>query len=389
MRRQYDIIVVGGGPGGSWAAKHAAERGMSVLLLEKDREIGVPVRCAEGVSLSEIKGIVPVEDHWIAQIVRGAKIISPNGIIVEAYPDESGYILHRKLFDCDLAGMAARAGCEILTKAYVHGLLKKNGVVQGVQVSHLGKEYSILCSIVIGADGVESRVGRWAELETRIPVEYMASCVQMTLSGIDIDPQIVQFYVGSDIAPGGYLWIFPKGPKTANVGLGISGGYSRGRRPLLYLQNFIKNMFPKASVLTMVAGGVPLAPSLKHIIRDGLMLVGDAARQVNPMSGGGIVNAMIAGSIAGRVAAEAVKEGDISAKRLLSYPHEWNRTKGKHNAWSFKMKQVINRFPDEELDRIAKMLLEIPPDKRTSFQIFKTALKKHPRLLLEAAKIFV
>ncbi len=389
MKNHYDIIVVGGGPAGTWTAKHAAEKGMSVLLLEKDREIGLPVRCAEGVSKNGIEEMVDVKDRWIAQVIHGAWIVSPNGTVVEAYPDESGYVLHRKFFDADLAACAAEAGCEIVTKAYVYGLLNNNGTVNGVRVSYLGSDYDISCSIVVGADGVESRIGRWGNLVTVVPTEYMASCVQMTLTGIKINPDIVRFYFGREVAPGGYLWVFPKGPGTANVGLGISGEFSKQKKPLHYLQAFIEKTFPKASVLTMVAGGVPLIPTLNHIVNDGLMLVGDAARQANPLTGGGIVNAMIAGRIAAEVAASAVKDGDVSAKRLSFYPRQWHKAEGKNNVRSFKIKQVVSRIPDEELDRMAKMLLGIPPEKRTAFQLFKAALKKHPKLLLDAAKIFV
>ena len=132
MKEHYDIIVVGGGPGGSWAAKHAAEKGVSVLLLEKDREIGIPVRCAEGVSQLGIQEVIDLDERWIAQVIRGARLVAPDGTSVDTYPDESGFILHRRLFDADLAGMAAQAGCDIMTKAYVRGLLHDKGRVSGV-----------------------------------------------------------------------------------------------------------------------------------------------------------------------------------------------------------------------------------------------------------------
>ena len=77
----------------------------------------------------------------------------PDGTAVESYPDERGYVLHRKLFDADLAAMAAEAGAEIRTKAYVCGLVYENGRLDGVQLRHLGHTYSIRASIVVGADG--------------------------------------------------------------------------------------------------------------------------------------------------------------------------------------------------------------------------------------------
>ena len=388
MKNKYDIVVVGGGPAGSWAAKHAAEKGVSVLLLEKDREIGMSVRCAEGISEVGLRSLVDVKDCWIAQVIKGLRLIAPNGTVVESSAEGFGIVLNRKQFDYDLAHMASQAGAEVVTKAYVHGLLKRDGRVTGVKLSHMGQECKVSCSIVIGADGVESRVGRWAGLDTRTIPKDMETCVQMTLTNIDIDPDIVEFYFGRQVAPGGYLWIFPKGSGTANVGLGISGLYSRNKKPLHYLREFVGDRFPDASILKTVAGGVPVMPTLKEIVKDGLILAGDAAHQANPVSGGGIGNAMIAGRIAGRVAAEAVQEGEVTAKRLSAYAKEWHKAEGKKNERFYKIKKVVDRFSDEDLNRTAEMLLSVPPEERTPLQIFKKALCKHPKLIIEAIKAF-
>ena len=388
MKSRYDVIVVGGGPAGSWAAKHAAEKGVSVLLLEKDREIGTPVRCAEGVSQLGLRRCIDIREHWIAQIIRRVRLIAPDNTVIEVDSGESGYILHRKLFDYDLAVMASQAGAEVVTKAYVSGLIIENGCVRGVQVDHFNRTHSIMGSIVIGADGIESRVGRWAGIKTQTPPLEMDTCVQMTLADIDIDSDVAEFYFGQNIAPGGYLWIFPKGERTANVGLGISGIYPKIKKPLDYLQDFVNQKFPKASLFTFVAGGVPIVPTLREIVRDGLMLVGDAAHQANPLSGGGILNAMIAGKIAGKIAADTIRAGEPSVKRLSAYAKEWHKAEGKNNERSYRIKNFVVGLTDKQLNQIAHSLLKIPPEKRTILQILKRALVKHPRLVWEAVKVF-
>ncbi len=388
MKHRYDVIVVGGGPAGSWAAKHAAEKGVSVLLLEKDREIGIPVRCAEGVSQLGLRRCIDVREHWIAQVIRRVRLIAPDNTVIEVDNGESGYILHRKLFDYDLAVMASQAGAEVVTKAYVNSLIMEDGFVRGVRVDHLNQAVSVLGSIVIGADGIESRVGRWAGIKTQTPPLEMDTCVQMTLAGIDIDSDVAEFYFGQNIAPGGYLWIFPKGERTAHVGLGISGIYPKTKKPLVYLKDFVHRKFPDASILTLVAGGVPTVPTLREIVRNGLMLVGDAAHQANPLSGGGILNAMIAGKIAGNVAADAIRAGKPSVKRLSVYPKEWHRAEGRNNERCYLIKNFVVGLSDEELNRIAHSLLKIPPEKRTILHILKTALVKHPKLIFEAVKVF-
>ena len=103
MKNKYDIVVVGGGPAGSWAGKHAAEKGVSVLLLEKDREIGMSVRCAEGISEIGLRSLVDVKDCWIAQVIKGLRLIAPNGTVVESSAEGFGIVLNRKRFDYDLA----------------------------------------------------------------------------------------------------------------------------------------------------------------------------------------------------------------------------------------------------------------------------------------------
>ncbi len=389
MRTEYDLVVVGAGPGGSWTARHAAEKGLSVLVLEKDREAGLPVRCAEGVSEYGLRSVIPIDPRWIAQVIRGARFVAPDGTQVDAYPDDSGFILHRKLFDAALAEKACQAGACMLTKAHVTGLLKSENKICGVKMRHLGIEKEIRCKIVIGADGIESRVGRWAGINTATPYQEMAACAQMTVCGIDLDPERIEIYMGQEIAPGGYAWVFPKGQHSANVGLGVSGLFNKNKKALEYLNEFIDKRFPNASGVTLVAGGVPVALPPKNIVTDGLMLVGDAARQTNPMSGGGIVNAMIAGKLAAETASRAIAAGDVSVQKLQPYVKAWMKEEGRNNILSYKFKQAISAFTDEDLNQTAQMLLKIPAEKRNAFNVFKTALIKHPKLVLDAAKVFI
>ena len=104
----------------------------------------------------------------------------------------------------------------------------------------LDKKIKIISKIVIGADGIESRVGRWGNIKTSVRMKDMESCLQYTVSNIDINQEQMVMYVGSNFAPGGYMWIFPKGEGSANIGIGISGKYSKKKSAKKYLDEFIK-----------------------------------------------------------------------------------------------------------------------------------------------------
>ena len=386
MKKEYDIVVVGGGPAGSMAARYAAEKGVSVLVLEKDRDIGYPVRCGEAISRKGVEEFIEPDEKWIASHITKFSMNSPDGTEVVLPLPEEGFVLERRIFDYELAKTAANAGAEILTRAYVNGLLFDGDAVSGVKYEFRGEQHEVKAKVVIAADGVESRVGRWAGLKTHIDFRDMESCVQYTISGIDVDPNTIYFHFGSNAAPEGYLWVFSKGSHSANVGLGVSGAVGKKKSALKYLTDFMDRQYPDAAILTSIAGGVPCSVTLDKISAPGIILVGDAARQVNPLSGGGIASGMIGGSIGGRVAAESVLQNKPA--HLLSYDKEWNDRLGKRHETFDRIKNGIYNFSDEKFNSIAHSFAKVPDDKRSLGNLFKTALIHNPGLLIDVAKVF-
>jgi len=385
LKQEYDIIVVGAGPAGSMAARFAAEQGVSVLMLEKDRDVGYPVRCGEAISKEGVEEFIDSDERWIKAHITKFSFIAPDEteVILQFDSRQEGYVLERRIFDYELARTAAEAGSEILTRAYVNGLLFADGKVSGVKYEYLGEQKEIKAKIVIAADGVESRVGRWAELKTHI----MECCTQITAANISVAQDTLYFYFGKDIAPHGYFWIFPKGNNLANIGLGVSGIVGKTKSAQSYLNSFMEKYYPDAPVLTSIAGGVPSAVTLDKISARGIALVGDAARQVNPLSGGGIASGMIGGSIAGRIAGEAVKMN--KPDHILSYDKAWNDRLGKRHLIFNRIKGGIYNFPDEKFNKIAKSVNKIPYEKRTLGKVFTKALINQPSLLVDVAKVFL
>ena len=389
MNHRYEVVVVGGGPGGSMAAWEAAKGGASVCILEKDRDIGYPVRCGEAAGKSGIEQFVEIQSSWIAEKITGTKLVAPNGVSIDIdFSSETGFILNRRIFDYDLSRYAASAGAEVYTKAYVKGIHKGNGSMSTVIIDYFGEEKKIKANIIIGADGLTSRVGRWGGIKTQVRMKDMESAVQYSVSNIDIERNKMVMYVGKNYAPGGYLWVFPKGNRFANIGIGVSGKYSKNKSAKRYLDEFMEREYPRAAIHTTMCGGVPCAKPMKKPINNGLMLVGDAAHQINPMTGGGIVSSMKAGWIAGQVAADAIQKGDYSERILQAYPDIMWKDFGKNYLRFYNIKQAVENLTDDDLNRIAEKVSSIPYNKRTLASVFKAAVFKKPALIFDVLKVF-
>lgn len=343
----YDAVVVGCGPGGLLAAETLALKNLKVLAVDSKSEIGFPVRCAEGVSKIELEKFFLPEESLISSKVKGAKIFAPDGtcILVE----EDGYILERRNFDKFLAEKATESGVKIMLGTTVVDLVREGDKVKGVIVEKERKILKINSSLVVGADGISSRIGRLAGLDTRLRLSDLAICAEFLLSGIE-SSEYCEIYLDQVKFPGGYSWIFPKGENKANVGLGIVA--SRASDPLRRLKEWVRE-FPSVRILSTITGGVPVAPPPERTVCDGLILVGDAARQTDPLSGAGIINAMQAGKIAGEVGADAVKDGDVSSQKLVEYEERWRGTIGELNKKLYRMKEMLTNLGNQEINRIA------------------------------------
>ncbi|MGZ4907868.1 MAG: geranylgeranyl reductase family protein [Halobacteriota archaeon] len=400
MREEYDVIVVGAGPAGSTAA-HIAAKECDVLLVEKRQEIGEPVRCAEGVPLIETPGIfhesfaqyVTPDPKWIASEVRAFRGIAPDGTTVTisgemlGVQEPLGLILERKLFDRQLAKDAARTGADVVTHTRATGLIKDDGVTRGVRLKAHGDEFEVRSKVIIGADGVESQVGRWGGINTTLELRDIETCAQYHAANVEMPDGTLDFYFGSE-APGGYAWAFPKGDGSANIGLGVLGSKLGDKKPIGYLNDFMKRHFPGGQPLELMVGGVPVSNGLTTIVRDGLMLVGDAARHTQPITGGGIIPALEGGTIAGTVACKAIQQNDVSTRVLQGYETAWNSRFGKSNKRSYRIKEAIINFSDEELNRIARVFRDIRPEELNVKSAMKRLLTRDPRLMFMLRHLF-
>ncbi|WP_309493246.1 NAD(P)/FAD-dependent oxidoreductase [Candidatus Hecatella orcuttiae] len=374
----FDVAVVGAGPAGLMAARKAAQTGAEVLLLEKERSLGAKV-CGEAVSGSTLADAeIDPSPRFICNRVKGIMVYAPNEEKkVEIYSEElgfsEGFLLEKKLFLQELACQAVQQGAEILVGATVLDVEKNQGLFR-LKVKRLGETGEIKCKMLVGCDGVTSLVAK--KFFSREGYEVIP-CVQYKMVNCRLDdPHVLETYVGHEVAPLGYAWIFPKSESSANVGIGVRGAPAKP-----YLDKFIAAhpaKFEKARVVEIQAAPVPVGGQIGRVVHgEGVLLCGDAAGQVIPLTGGGIHTSIVAGKIAGEVAGRAAVQGDVD---LEEYPRRyayWSR----RIANSLLSLKLIEKLGDSELNQLAEILTgEDIVNLASGFNIEKVGkkLQSHP-----------
>ena len=332
LSEPYDIVVIGAGPAGSCAAQAAAQRGVKVLLIDRRQRLGIPVQCAEFVP-RWISRHASFSSTCIRQRVEKMVTHLPGCITYEM--KSPGYMLDRSLFDKELAASAVLSGAKISIGTRAVDLSP-----EGIVVERGSKKEVIPSKVFIGADGVCSSIARFVgrnPLKTVVALQY-----EVVLS----EPQNhVDVYFHKDYE-GGYGWFFPKG-KTANAGIGVVS--SKASRLPDLLENFLdflrgSRKFQEIQIVSKTGGLIPCEFYQKNLVKN-VLLVGDAAGHAHPITGAGILNAVIAGELAGRVAAEAIVKEDLEL--LNNYDREWQETVGKSLSYgTFK-----RRFLEEHWDK--------------------------------------
>ncbi len=388
MDREVDVLVVGAGPTGSTAAKYASQGGADVLLIEKRSEIGTPVRCGEGVAkrwLEEI-GLEPSRE-FICHEVDGARVIAPDGttLVVDETRagNECGYVLERDLFDRRVAKDAAKAGAEIQIRTSAVALLRDDGMVVGARCEHMAETFDVRAKVVIGADGFESQVGRWAGLETHLRTRDIDACLQYTMVGVSGDPRINDVYLGS-CAPGGYAWVFWKGADVANVGIGVNLSRIHARAEAKRYLDALIHRTPNlamAEVIEEVAGAVSVSMPLEKTVAPGVLLAGDAARLIDPLTGGGILNGCLSGKLAGETASAAVAAGDASMESLSPYERRWRGRLEEELARHYLIKERLLRLDDDTVNRAIRAIVDSKLERITGVAVLEAIRAREPGLL--------
>jgi geranylgeranyl reductase family protein len=327
---RYDAIVVGAGPAGSSAALALARRGRNVLIVERER-FPREKACGDAVPAGAIERLhaLGLADRLGAARfypLSSVRLVSPSAYeLVERLPVRvSGArdcVVPRHAFDELLLQAAVSAGADH-TIGHVTDPLVEQGVVRGVRVRG-GAE--MRAHVVIGADGAGSAIAR-ALLPVRRRDEHQAVAIRGYVDGFDVRAHEAEFFLLNDVLPG-YAWVFPIGDGVANVGIGMRlDAYKRQRRTLgELLERFcgLPELRRRArharAVRDVAAWPLRFASKWHPLAFHGALLTGDAAGLINPLTGGGIHNAILSGCIAAEVVDEAIEREDVSCGALLAH----------------------------------------------------------------------
>ncbi len=356
--KKYDVIVIGAGPAGSMAARYAAEGGAKTLLLEKHESIGLPVCCAEGITDAGLRNYVEPRPEWIATYISRASLVGPSGKTITVTHENAGFILHRDKFDNYLTQMAKDSGAEVETYSPVVSLNIRDQIIKSVVVENSSHRVEYEADIFIAADGVESRIAMMAGIATNAELTQIDTTCQYYADNLTIDDDKVDIYIGNNIAPGGYIWVFPKSATSANIGAAIWPPRLDGKFAKNYLDDFIDNHFPGHKKVRLTMGGLPEFKSDIPRVQGNLMLIGDAARILDSLSGAGISNAMISGKIAGETAAKSL--GNIP--NLREYFKEFMKLKSKELHAYKVLKSLLVKATDNDFNIIVDALDDLFPE---------------------------
>ena len=366
MEHDHDIIIIGAGPAGATMSRILSQQGMDVMVFDKRKELGEPVRCGEGLGSREvIVQDLDIPKQCISTEIHGAKVIAPDGSeIVWKDKETSGWVLERKMFDKWLMEQAIKQGARVKAYTRVIDLIKKDGKITGVTVSHGGREpYDVSAPLVVSAEGMESQIARKAGFPAVSTLYDVDTCYQYEMQEYDHE-NLIELYFGNKISPRGYVWIFPKADKKANVGLGIGAhletgtkeGGIKGATPKDFLDDFIANhpQLKDASTLEDFGGVISVGAPIDSFVTDNFLVVGTAARQVDPIHGGGISLAMEAAVIAANTVIAADK--DYSQVKLKPYEDKWRAGPGKKVASRLLLRKVMEATSDDDFDHIFKTI---------------------------------
>lgn len=349
----YEIIVAGGGPIGCFTAHQLASKGIQVGIIEEHSNIGEPLHCT-GLVTKRVFDITHCSKAGIIQNkIYGAHIHSPDGTTLTIGGEKiQALVIDRQRFDKKLAQTSQRAGVDLLTENKIISAKKKNHTVI-LSIKKKEQLKKINCQLLIGADGANSKIRSIFRFPK--PTEILKG-INAELHDAILDPRFVHIFVGENIAPGFFAWIIPTNihGTTARIGLGIKS------HSLYSIQHYFTKLLQQSllqgtTIMKRFGGLLPLGP-LKKTVVDNVMLVGDAAAQVKPTSGGGLYPGLLCGKHCVFFAEKAFKQQKFGAQFLKQYHMKWIKDIGRELSKGMIFRKIFTNLTDDQFNKFLKKL---------------------------------
>jgi len=351
-----DAAVVGCGVSGASAALALTRKNVSVSIFEEHPVVGVPSHCSGHVGILAFKRFSPqIPARIIENEIVGAVLQSPNGKTLTLHRSKPvTWVLNRAEYDQHLASLTQSEGAKLRLNTRVVSCHRSDDGRIDLRVND-GDEHTVRCKILIDASGCGASISRYAGLR-RLGRGIWVNSAQFSVEDpADIEQDFVEVYFGQGFAPGFFGWLIPRRDGTAKIG--IAAGARANVR-----ECFERFIHKHPTVSAKLRHAKPVGPPTFHPIpvggganrtyTDNMMCVGDAASQVKPTTGGGIVFGLACGRLAGETAARAISEENLSEARLSEYEKSWRELIGFDLRAMSYLRRLLYRIPDRSLDRI-------------------------------------
>lgn len=348
---KYDVAIIGAGPAGIYTSIKLAEAGLQVLVIEEDTEVGRPRFCT-GLISKEAFDRFCLPKEAIEGEFHSAWIFSPLGARVCLKSNTPVYVTNRTTFDQGLYRLAKEKGVEFLLNCHCLGLKVNDNYTQ-VRIIFDNTEITIRSKVAILATGIKYNLHRCINL---MPPEDFLDCSQTQVSG-ESDGDI-EIFMGNSIAPHSFAWIVPLKDKKLRIGL------STRQNSLSFLKSFLKYLRLKGriheeSFNNIIRRPIPLGV-VKNTYASRILVVGDAAGQVKPTTGGGIYFGLICADLAARTIIDAFRKNDFSKNSFRRYEIEWKKKIEFDLTMSLYFRKLIAHFNDGQIEKFVQFCSEEP-----------------------------
>jgi len=346
--KTYDVAVVGGGPIGGFVARNIAKKGYVVALFEEHKKIGTPLKCAGLITPRVFDFLDFSKTKVVENEIYGAHIHSPSGNILTIGGDKRhALVIDRPKFDQEIMNDAEDAGVEIHLGAKASSAKRSNNHI-GLDIVQNEQTTKTKSSILIGADGPYSKIRSIFDFPK--PTEFLKG-IGAKAENTDLDPKYVEIFLGRNIAPGFFAWAIPTNKEGTEARIGLCIDNTSNNTLKQCFNNLLKHKrLQNITTTKYIAGTIPLG-ALKKTTISNVMLVGDAAAQVKPTSGGGVYPGILCAKHCSSVALDALENRDFNSRVLRKYHKLWTNEIGRELSLGMKVRKIIKSLDDKKMDK--------------------------------------